>query len=77
MATLLEHADSVAADENINVRISKGLKDDFNRAIRTHPEIKNMTHFVEEAAKAFILQMRRGEIPAYPLEFVAVSKDAK
>lgn len=61
-------------EENLMVRMNGNLKSDLQAAIRQHPSVENMSHFVEEAAKAFILQMRRGEVPAYPLEFVARSR---
>ena len=61
------------AEENIILRTTTTLKNDFQRAIAVHPDLKNMSHFLEECMKALVLQMRHGEAPAFPLEFVAAA----
>ncbi len=63
------------ADDNIFIRITPTLKRDFQKALEAHPDLSTMTAFVEDCIKALILQMRRGEHPAYPVEFVVKSEE--
>ncbi len=58
------------ADSFIHVRTTPSLKADFMRAVNEHPDLETPTHFIKEAIKALVLQTRRGEMPAFPLEFV-------
>lgn len=58
------------ADDYIQCRTTPSLKSGLQRAIDAHPDLKSMSHFMEEAAKALIAQHRRGETVAFPLEFL-------
>ena len=53
-----------------NFNVDKALHDDFERCRRKHGKFKNKTDFWNDCMKAFVFQMRRGENPAYPIEFL-------
>lgn len=60
------------ADSNINFRISDNLKNELQRALDKNDEFAGkMTPFFLDAIKAFVLQSKRKERIATPLEFVS------
>jgi len=57
--------------ELLTIKLSSNLKAEFLREIRTGDDFQTATKFVESAISAYILQKRRGEKLAIPLEFVS------
>lgn len=58
----------------IQLRFHGGLKDDLRAAIEKHGGFANMTDFFTACATAFVLDMRAGRTPAFPLEFLPKRK---
>lgn len=58
------------SDTNINVRVPSSLKAALLKSLE-QSEIPNLTSFVAECSRAYILQKKRGEKIDYPLEFVS------
>lgn len=60
------------ASDYLRVRMTGALKEQLRVALKDHKHIRgNLSEFVNDCAKALVLQHRRGEKPVYPFEFVA------
>lgn len=53
-------------------RASEAAKADLRKALDAHPhsDMKTEAAFINQCVATFVSQMRRGEIPVVPLEFV-------
>ena len=49
--------------------MSHELRDEFERTRKKEGTFDTTSEFVASAMTAYVLQVRRGEQPAYPLEF--------
>jgi len=64
------HSDLVTK-ETISVRVTPALKKEFARALKKQPDLSTITDFFESAMAALVMQTRRGETLAFPLEFLS------
>jgi len=62
---------SDVSDANIMVRIPSKLKTELQKELAESGDIPNMTAFFLDCARCYVLQRRRREMLAYPLEFVS------
>ena len=63
--------------EFIHVKLTETLKAELSRAVRAGREFPTVTKFIEQAVSAYVLQSRRGERLAIPLEFVSDQSSEK
>lgn len=68
-----QHCD--VAKGKLNISLSQELRDEFERSRRTKGTFDTTAEFIASAMAAYVLQIRRGEEPAYPLEFVLGGND--
>ena len=55
----------------IQFRTNEELKAELLRALRQHPAFDgDMTAFLTACATSFVVEMRAGRVPAFPLEFL-------
>lgn len=60
---------------NIHCKMNEKLKEELERAIRKHPHLDGkMSEFINACATSFVMEMRAGRVPAYPLEFLPEPK---
>jgi hypothetical protein len=57
--------------ENINFLTPGPLKREFMQALKTDPDYETATEFLNDAIHSYVLQRRRNEKLAIPLEFVS------
>ena len=63
------------SSDSVRSRMGEMLKEQLRAAIGDHPHYKgNLSEFLNECARAYVFQTRRGEHPVYPVEFVTGSK---
>lgn len=58
----------------VTFKVDGEVKADFERDLTAHGRFHTSTKFWIACMEALSLQMRRGEPPAYPLEFVTEKK---
>ena len=63
--------------EKVSIRLPSALKRELVDALEKQPDFSTLTEFFESAASALVLQSRRGERFAYPLEFVRETSSKK
>jgi hypothetical protein len=69
MAKRTKHRRHVA-EKQIIFKTTDALLADFERHLKKHGQFSSRSAFFTDCMKSFIVQMRKGDVPAYPLEFL-------